>query len=473
MAIDRSILDEALAVAAGDITDARAALDAVDNASAILRGELDSLSVAIQAAQASTSVIETDVPPDPGGGGGTPTPGDFTPVNASATATADRRVTLEADPDPRVSLWRFKEEIFSAGTDLSGGPFTSPIRVSPILAVGTYRYRIVAVVNGVEYPSPPITILVDGTPRTVNADGTAPPAPADLDAEWDTVRLTQNEANMKAWMLAHTGPRQTSATIAPGGTISTQGQADAMIGKTVTQDVLITGTNITFSDVVFRGGRVEWASGSSGTMEHFTIDGNNQTYSADHHRIRGNVTLRHGRIRQSQDGVKTFAGSNVTYRFMLISEPSQVVGGLTGSATHQDGIQMMGGSFDGEAVYIDYEGNHAGGQGILVKADSGAMSLFRFARSFLKAGGNMLTFEPTSLGAPTTIDVGGTGTRRNVIAPAANMVNVLSLYEPNGALPSGPRSTLLSSSFFIANKVPGAAGSTRVYANGITKAMIS
>lgn len=84
---------------------------------------------------------------------------------------------------------------------------------------------------------------------------------------------------------------------------------------------------------------------------------------------------------------------------------------------------MMGGSFDGERIFIDYENNHSGGQGTIIKADHGDISLFRFGDSYLTAGGNLLTFEPTDRGFPDAIHLEG-----GLVEPGVGHAHVLSMY---------------------------------------------
>lgn len=354
------------------------------------------------------------------------------------------------DGDPEPTVW-------PAGADLVDGAITAAGYLGLLLTGGSAASR------SVDFDDLTVTTGKASAP-------VAPPTPpAPVAATWREAKDSFDFDSMAAWMLTQTGPRVAVSGTAPGGTVTTQAQCDAMAGRTVTENVVFNpaaGVTLLPVDVLFLG-KVEGSFNRSVTMRFCTIDGNDQTAVAEHFYPRGTWRLENSRIRKAQDGIKVPSGSSFTGRDCLVHEPSQLVGALTGSATHQDGAQVVGGTMDLERVVIDYPDNHDQGQGIIVKADAGAIGAIRVVDSAVRSGGNMLTFEPHATNAgPTSIDLGA-GVLRNVFAPTPRMINVLSLFEPNGQMATGPRAQLLGSSFF-------AAGTGRVisYANGISRAVL-
>lgn len=358
-------------------------------------------------------------------------------------------------------------EVFETATANNGpvAKVSTNTRTSGRLAAGNYGYWVVAVVNGVRSPVSATASVTVG--NTAPQSGATPVADAALAASWRTAKDTKSSSVIRQWFTDNVVFRGTVSGTHPGGTITTQAQADAMSGKTVNGDCYLSGT-FTVNNVVFLGRRVEISNGANVTMTNCLIDGANQTFDADHITIRGKTSWFRVQVRKAQDGLKTLSGCDFTARYCMWAEASSAVGSLTGNQTHQDGNQHMAGYYDVEACFIDYQGNHSGGQGILCKADSARIYKFRFVDSFLTAGGNMLTFEATSNGGPDVIDL-GTGDQRNVVYPGSTMINALSMYV-NAAvkMPQSMQDQILKHSFFVADK----GGTTLQWKNGITKSTL-
>lgn len=346
-----------------------------------------------------------------------------------------------------------------AGTDLIDDAITAPGYLGLYLGGGSAASRSLDF-DDLE--------VIDRAPPKV-----APAALASVPvaASWREAKDSFSVAAVRSFLAANTGPRVATSEMAPGGLITTQAQCDALRGRIVMEDVIFNpdlGVNLFLDDVLFFGGAIDGSFNKSVVMRWCTIDGNNQTASAAHFYPRGTWRLEHVRIRRAQDGIKVPSGSSMTGRDVLIEQPSQAEGALTGNALHQDGVQVIGGSADFERLMIDYRGNHDGGQGFLVKADAGAIGAVRLVDSVILAGGNNLTFEPHSVNAgPSSIDLGA-GALRNLVGIAPDMRDVLSLFEPNGPMAEPARGQLLGSSFFVADKN----GSTLTYANGINQSTL-
>ena len=89
---------------------------------------------------------------------------------------------------------------------------------------------------------------------------------------------------------------------------------------------------------------------------------------------------------------------------------------------------MQAGTADVQRFFIDHEGAYAQSQGVIVKADSGAMGRLIVRDGLLQARSDKLTFERTSKGFPTSIDLGRVANGDHVVvAPASDMGAVLSL----------------------------------------------
>lgn len=210
-------------------------------------------------------------------------------------------------------------------------------------------------------------------------------------------------------------------------TIDTQAEADAARGTRYTGEVTITG-GVHVIEATFHGGRVHVVDAA---LTDVLFDGADQTSKAWSVDFRGRATLTRVEFRRLQDAMKIDRpGAAVTARYVLIHEPSQAVGGLRGSNTHQDGAQVQAGSLDFQKGFLDYRGNHSGGQGMIFGGDSGTMGALTVKDSFLTSDQNLLTFQRRGPGRfPSSIDFGSVEAGdHNVVAPGPRMKNALSMY---------------------------------------------
>ena len=352
---------------------------------------------------AAASILELSLESDRSPAiGGSVTVSAGTPLYVSITSADISSVAFTVKDSSGAMI--FSRSEMSSPFDMIGAAPNSPDPDKPLALPwnpGVGSYAVTANVTYKDGKTATYSVPVTVNPGTVTPPTPTPPSnPTNLDTSYDAAWLTSNHETLRGWFNANAAGPSPSGTHG-GGTITTQAQADAMAGKTVTGTVTINGS-LTLRDVRVSRSVVNINSGTV-RLENVLIDAQNVvTGSCGYLNIRGgNVDLYRVQMRGTPDGIRMLGSPNLTAKYLYIHSPTRNVS----CNGHHDGIQVMGGSASIQRSFVDYSGGPSSGQGILVKADSQDIKTFRYTKSYFTGGGNAMTFVPTNKGFPDVIDL--------------------------------------------------------------------
>jgi hypothetical protein len=227
---------------------------------------------------------------------------------------------------------------------------------------------------------------------------------------FDQAWATEDYPTIRKWFQLNTGPRVELTDVLVGDqTITTQGQADALVGKMIRGKVLIDANNLELQDF-----GVEWdGSGTGATLlqvlngrtgvsvHHFLLDGKNGniSYGLSGTTYSTGLLCTNGEIkRMGGDGIRLF--KNSTYRHMYVHSfrPwDEAVDGVfdpNGSQSlfpHTDALQVMRtGNLVEECFIENTDADNATGALTLIPDTDEAIAAFTMQKCYVDGGGNVL-----------------------------------------------------------------------------------
>ncbi len=306
------------------------------------------------------------------------------PTGLAISQTAERRVITDVADYPgfdaaRGDRYNFYEPVDEATPT---GRTSVSTRTSSVLEAGrTYNYAVSVTVNGVESERavyPPITIgsgTVDpGEPG--QGESTADTPDATLRSTWQQARrdaIAQGSyAPLTAWMDKYvSGARTPRSGTHRGGTVTSQAEADAMRGKTVTGriDIPSSAGTVVFDQVTFDNkGKIEILGGNITFRRSLIDQGPNSDYAAPFQNKGGVVTFDRVEIINGTDSFQQYRGT-ARGQFVYTHDVRQTTAPFTDNRSHFDAYQIMGGNVDIYGAYSDYLGGPGSGQNFYVGHD--------------------------------------------------------------------------------------------------------
>lgn len=229
-------------------------------------------------------------------------------------------------------------------------------------------------------------------------------------AAWDT----KSVATLRTWFSINTGPRIPLTKVINGEVIVTsQEQADALVGATINGHIIVNKPNIELRDFFIMGDGhpilIDHRVGSNGLRIHH-VEVNSQYNENTVRCISGPATdigVEYCNLHHINDGGSGRADSE--YRYNWIHTPIVWVGPwVTETDPHTDGIQVVGGSnIIIERNFIDITPSATANviSCVLVKCDDAAIDNVTIQNNYVNGGGRTITVNTGAQGSPTNVSV--------------------------------------------------------------------
>jgi hypothetical protein len=334
-------------------------------------------------------------------------------------------------------------DLMGAG-DASSNFAALPLDLST-LGAGTHTLTtVVQYSDGVASQAHTDTFTVSATaplpePEPTDPENPDPVDPTDLDASYATAWATKNIETMRRWYLDNLAPRRIPRTGTVGATtVTTQAQADALRGKTITGRLTVSAV-VTIEQITMRGADIRVNGNAHLTLRHALLDGGGNTGLTGMMEVHQNsrVTLEFVEIVRHYDGLRLYGTGGLMYGkyiFMHSMATSNPAG------HHQDGVQQMAGQVRMDRIFID--GRGANTSTFMVKPDVSTSTLTDINESTLFGAPLRAHTKSGTVNNPQNVDYSG-----NLIGDSYGNI-VLDIYQ----LMNPTRAAVLSQQVHVPGK---------------------
>ncbi len=234
----------------------------------------------------------------------------------------------------------------------------------------------------------------------------APPAPAGRGGGgggggWERAWASKDAEVIRAWFEDNVGPTVPIKGTVGGGRISSQADADRLVGKTVTGRLSVDCT-CTLRDFAIVDANLT-VNGGEVTVKDAFFDGRGNTSMGVLIKVRGSAKVDLSRIEITghQDGIHSYTRGYTHGEFIYIHDVAK----NNPKRFHQDGIQTIGGATDFSKSYIDMRGGMV--SATLIKPDALPIPYAKVNSSVLMGGGWTIHVHDGPKGTPRNVDVSG------------------------------------------------------------------